>query len=103
MNSSRATHENAVDYFRFVFPTAANATGDLKLSRNANTALSIVETQPGAEFAKGSFWQLYNSVTFMTDHLLGKSVDNRLTNSWYGYNRNLKTKAMEKALEMAGA
>lgn len=101
LGTKQATAENAMDYFRFVFPTAANATGDLKLSRNANIALSIVETQPGAEFAKGSFWQLFNTVTYMTDHLLGKNVDNRLTNSWYGYNRNLKTKAMEKALEMA--
>jgi len=103
LGAKQATGENAMDYFRYIFPTAANAGGDLKLSRNANTALSIVGTQPGAEFAKGSFWQLFNTVTYMTDHLLGKNTDNRLTNSWYGYNRNLKTKAMEKALEMAGS
>jgi hypothetical protein len=37
----------------------------------------------------------------MTDHLLGKSVDTRLTAAWYGYNKTLKTKALELAVEMA--
>ena len=60
-----------------------------------------MNTQPGADFAKGTFWQLFNTVTFMTDHLLGKSSDNRLTNAWYGYNKKLKTRALEKAIDMA--
>ena len=58
---------------------------------------------PGADFAKGTYWQLFNTVTFMTDHILGKSQDTRLTSAWYGYNRGLKTKALETAVEMANA
>jgi hypothetical protein len=39
----------------------------------------------------------------MTDHVMGRNADNRLTSSWYGGNRNLKSKALETAIEMAEA
>jgi hypothetical protein len=39
----------------------------------------------------------------MTDHVIGRSADTRLTSAWYGYNKNLKTKALELAVEMAEA
>ena len=65
--------------------------------------LSSFTAQPGASFAAGTWWQPFNAVTYMTDHLLGKSIDNRLKSSWYGHNRKVKTEALELALEMAGA
>ena len=39
----------------------------------------------------------------MTDHVIGRSDDNRLASAWYGQNKNLKTKALELALEYADA
>ena len=102
LGSKRASKENAVDYFKRIFPMTTK-NSDRELSRNANTALSILDTQPGAEFAKGTFWQLFNSATYMTDHLLGRSADTRLASAWYGYNKSLKTKALETAVEMANA
>jgi hypothetical protein len=62
-----------------------------------------MDQQPGAEFAEGTWWQAFNAVTFMTDHMIGRSVDSRLTSAWYGANKNLKTKALELAVEMADA
>ena len=107
LGSKRANKKQAIDYFRAIFPTASDTTeqqdGELKISNKAAAASRIVDTQPGAEFAKGSFWQLFNTVTYMTDHILGKSQDSRLVNSWYGYNRKLKTRALETAVEMAEA
>jgi phage/plasmid-like protein (TIGR03299 family) len=107
LGSKRANKKQAIDYFRAIFPTASDTTeqqdGELKISNKAAAASRIVDTQPGAEFAKGSFWQLFNTVTYMTDHILGKSQDSRLVNSWYGYNRKLKTRALETAVEMANA
>lgn len=47
--------------------------------------------------------QAFNAVTYMTDHLMGKTQDTRLTSAWYGHNKGLKTKALETALEMADA
>ena len=104
LGSKRYTNENVVDYFKRVFPVATSKTDSTKeLSKSAKIALSIVDTQPGAEFAKGSFWQLFNSVTYLTDHLAGRNQETRLQSAWYGYNRNLQTHALETALEMAEA
>lgn len=103
LGSKRAKNEDVVEYFKRIFPTGENAKKQNELCRNAKTALSIIETQPGAEFAEGSWWQIFNTVTYMTDHLLGRSSDTRLTSAWYGHNKGLKTKALETALEMAEA
>jgi hypothetical protein len=67
------------------------------------TAVDVLMNQPGTEFAPGSWWQAFNAVTYMTDHVMGRNADNRLTSSWYGGNRNLKSKALETAIEMAEA
>ena len=72
-----------------------------ELSRPARQVLDIVDTQPGAEFKPGSFWNAYNAVTYATDHLLGRSADTRLKSAWYGTNANRKHSALNIALEMA--
>ena len=37
----------------------------------------------------------------MTDHIQGRSNDGRMTSSWYGRNRRVKLKALDKDLEYA--
>ena len=37
----------------------------------------------------------------MTDHIQGRSNDGRMASSWYGRNRRVKLKALDKALEYA--
>ena len=59
------------------------------MSRNAETALDVLVRQPGTEFAPGSWWQAFNAVTYMTDHVIGRKADKRRTSSWYGSTRNL--------------
>jgi len=103
LGSKRASNENIVEYFKRVFPVSGGDNAKKEISKNAGVALGILETQPGAEFARGTWWQAFNSVTFLTDHLAGRTADTRLTSAWYGYNKNLKTKALELALEMAEA
>ena len=73
------------------------------LSRAANQALDVLYTQPGAEYAEGTWWQGFNAVTYLTDHKLGHSADSRLSSSWYGINQTRKVKALEKAIEYANA
>ena len=73
------------------------------MSRNANMALEVIDQQPGAEYAPGTFWSAFNTVSFMTDHVLGRSSDTRLQSSWFGYNKTLKNNALELAVEMANA
>ena len=103
LGTKRYTNENMVDYFKRVFPVAGGPDAKKELSKNAKVALSVVDTQPGADFARGSFWQLFNAVSYNVDHLMGRTQDSRLQSAWYGSNRNVKTKALEAALEMANA
>lgn len=100
LGSKRFTDENVVDYFKRVFPVSG---AKKELSKNAEIALNIIDQQPGAEFAEGTWWQAFNAVTFMTDHVIGRSADTRLQSAWYGYNKGLKTRALETAVEMADA
>jgi phage/plasmid-like protein (TIGR03299 family) len=106
LSSKRYTGDTIVEYFKNVFPLVTNADeGKARkdISKGASTALDILESQPGADFAPGSWWNAYNAVTYYTDHLAGRTADSRLTSAWYGPNRNLKLAALEKAVEFANA
>jgi len=71
------------------------------LTRTGLRALEIVETQPGADFKKGSWWQAFNAVTYMTDHELGKTADARMNSALFGNNAKRKVAALNLALELA--
>ena len=105
LSQKRFTNESIVDYFGRVFPVLTQKEKARKdLSKSATYALEeALFTQPGAELGEGTWWQAFNTVTYMTDHIIGRSVDSRLTSAWYGANKNLKTKALELAVEMANA
>ena len=103
LGSKRYTPENVVNYFKTVFPTLSKNEEKESLSRPAQQAYEVLETQPGAEFARGSWWQAFNATTFAIDHVLGRSQDTRLTSAWYGVNRQKKIKALETAVEFAEA
>lgn len=98
--------ETIVEYFNRVFPSMSKdevklAKTAFPISRQAEEAMARIHTQPGANFAEGSWWQAFNAVTYMTDHTLGRSKDSRLTSAWYGLNRAKKEKALELALDYA--
>jgi phage/plasmid-like protein (TIGR03299 family) len=104
LGSKKAKDENIVEYFKRVFPVSGtNENKQKELSKNAQIALDILHTQPGAEYAEGTWWQPFNAVTYLTDHLAGRTADTRLTSAWYGYHKGVKTKALELAVEMAEA
>jgi len=101
LGSRQYVQKDLEKYFGIVFGESTQE--NKKLSRTAEKAVGIVETQPGAEFAKGSYWQLLNAVTYMCDHELGRTNDTRMASSWYGANRDRKIKALNTAIEMAEA
>jgi len=106
LGSKSATGDNVIQYFNEVFgaPAKERENGVLPFtSRNAKIAMENLDTQPGANFAQGSWWQAFNSVTYMTDHLQGREGDSRLQSAWYGRNRKVKLNALDKALEYAEA
>ena len=76
---------------------------DKKLARTAEKVMDLIETQPGAEYQKGSWWQAFNAVTYAVDHELGRSADTRMTSAWFGTNAKKKVDALNLAVEMAEA
>jgi phage/plasmid-like protein (TIGR03299 family) len=112
LSAKRWTDETLKQYLAVVFPNtnpnAKTKTFNVKdfdqyASKNAKRALEVMPTQPGAEMGRGSFWQAYNAVTYLTDHELGRSADSRLASAWYGLNKVKKVKALETAIEFAEA
>lgn len=100
--------ENLLNYYNNVFPvTSGDKTKEIKtpadLSMNGRVAYEMLEKQPGAEYAPGSWWQAFNSVTYVTDHIQGRNADNRLYSNWFGGNQTRKVLAMNKAMEMANS
>jgi hypothetical protein len=102
LGSKRYDNENVVEYFKRIFPVAENSKRT-EITRKARDAISILETQPGNQYAPGTWWQAFNAVTYMTDHINGRSDDTRMQSAWYGANKNNKVRALETAVEMAEA
>ena len=109
LGKKRFTADAYIEYLNTVFPRTADKKVQGKalsvdtLSRNAKLAYDSLETQPGAKFAEGSWWQAFNSVTFITDHVQGRNEDNRLYSSWFGGNQIRKRDALKTAIEFAEA
>jgi phage/plasmid-like protein (TIGR03299 family) len=106
LGSKRFSVDSLIQYYNEVFPlTSGKDKQDVinleTISRQAKNAYDVLETQPGAEYAEGTWWQAFNSVTFVTDHVQGRNADNRLHSQWFGQNQLRKIKAAEKAVEYA--
>tara|TARA_R110000803_G_scaffold119177_2_gene187460 strand:- start:7472 stop:8416 length:945 start_codon:yes stop_codon:yes gene_type:complete len=103
LSSKNYTKDSIVDYYNQVFPIAGANKRSKDMSRNAETALETVNTQPGAKLSEGSWWSAFNSVTYLIDHELGVSQDTRLQSAWFGKGRQKKVSALEKAKQFAEA
>ena len=109
LGSKRYTIDALIEYYNTVFPRTADKRVQNKelsvdtLSRNAKMSYDVLETQPGAEFAEGTWWQAFNSITYITDHVQGRNEDNRLYSSWFGGNQLRKKNALQTAIEFAEA
>ena len=109
LGSKRFTTDSLIEYYNSVFPRTADKRVQGKalsvetLSRNAKLAYDALEQQPGSKYAEGSWWQAFNSVTYITDHVQGRNADNRLYSSWYGPNQSRKANALKSAVEYAEA
>ena len=98
--SSKRYSDKAYKLFLSQVFGTSNQEGKI-LSRTAERALEIVDTQPGADFARGTWWNAYNAVTYMTDHEMGRSDDTRAAAAWFGHNAKRKLDALDTAVKMA--
>ena len=109
LGSRKVTAESLIQYYNDVFPTTYRKEEKTpvvvydEMSKAAKMCYDALEVQPGAQFAAGTWWQAFNSVTYYTDHLQGRNSENRLHNQWFGYNQAKKVTAAEKAVAYATA
>ena len=105
--SKKFNMNSLIQYYNEIFPRTYQGKQEVNvkeyndLTNNAQKAFSFLETQPGAKFGEGSWWSALNSVTYLTDHKMGREADSRLTSAWFGANQTRKVKAVEKAVEFA--
>lgn len=76
---------------------------DGELTKAARTAMECLDTQPGADAGAGTWWQAVNSVTYATNHLIGRTEENRNTSLWYGQARAKNLQAFQLGLKLAEA
>ena len=100
LGSKRFTEESYKNFIKEIFPTSSDKK---ELSMNAEKSMQVLNHQPGHEYAEGTWWQAFNGVTYLCDHVLGRNNDTRLASSWYGANANRKTEALQKAIKYAEA
>jgi phage/plasmid-like protein (TIGR03299 family) len=102
--SKKIKQDDIVTYFKKLFPVLTSKEDSAReLSKNAKLCLEVIDTQPGAEFGRGTYWQLFNTQTFVVDHLLGRSDDTRTASAWYNGGANLKLRGLNLVCEMAEA
>jgi|TARA_R110000803_G_scaffold46198_12_gene97088 phage/plasmid-like protein (TIGR03299 family) len=105
--SKKAGMSDVIQFMNGVFPHSNTKGKEVDkyeaLSPTAKSAFDVIDTQPGAEFARGTWWNALNAVTFTTDHVLGRTADARLTSAWYGHNAKRKLVAVNSAIKYAEA
>lgn len=98
--TKRYTRDTLIEFVGDVF---GKSKKDDTLTTNGEQAMRLVEAQPGAEFAAGSWWNAFNVVTYMADHKLGRTADTRAASALFGPNAKKKLDALDLALEYANA
>ena len=107
LSKKRFDAQSLIQYYNEVFPRTYKGKDEVivsaydDLTTNDQKAFDVLQSQPGANFAQGSWWQALNSVTYLTDHVMGREADSRMTSSWFGANANRKAVAVSKAIEFA--
>jgi phage/plasmid-like protein (TIGR03299 family) len=94
--------ETVTAFFDEIFPVISTKKEAKKEhSLNADYAQAALIHQPGVEFAPGSWWQAVNAVTYVTDHMMGRTDENRVSSMWFGSAKDKKVAAFNLAKDYA--
>jgi phage/plasmid-like protein (TIGR03299 family) len=107
--SNRATPEQVRAYINKVFKLEELAEGtaqqkEWRTKHNEDVIrklLETIETQPGAEMSRGSWWSAFHGVTYHEDHGRWEGKDEPIASKLYGAGAERKKRALDVALEMA--
>lgn len=100
LSEKEYTDDTLTNFLEEVF---GKSKKDGKRVPNVETAMALIEKQPGAELFPNTWWNAFNVVSFMTDHVMGNSDEGRLQSAWFGPNETRKQKALSKVVEYAEA
>jgi phage/plasmid-like protein (TIGR03299 family) len=108
LSGVRAKQESVTEYFHRIMNLEEPEEGlpedeDLRVNRTVRRFQEALTSAPGQELFKETWWNAYNSVSYVVDHELGRSKDNRLFNAWFGSGATKKRKALELAVDFANA
>ncbi len=105
LSHHNVTEEQAEKYFTtLLFP--GKKVEDVRANKRSSTrlddALRMYHTAPGQELdtARGTAWGLLNTITYMTDHVSGKTPDSRMRSAFFAEGATLKEKARKAALKL---
>ncbi len=105
LSKKRFKVEDLIHYYNEVFPHTYSKNKQVEtiddLTNNAKAAMDVLYTQPGANYGEGTWWQALNSVTYLTDHKMGRNAETRMQSAWFGQNQARKLRAVNKAVEFA--
>jgi len=99
--AARVTDEDTEVYFRRVLRPGDDGKTKVKAPRNLAVLKKAIEQQPGAQLGEGTLWQAFNAITFMTDHVIGRNQDARVSSAFFGSYAALKQRALNVGLDMA--
>ena len=106
LSKVRMPSDDLAQYFHNVVNIELEEDADPdKFSRTVKTMLEAIDEAPGSQLktAEGTLWGAYNAVTYVTDHMLGRSEDTRMVNAWFGSTGLIKRRALDLALDIAKA
>lgn len=94
----------STDLDSIVAQTSKTELTEDKLNRAGRAILEAIVSSPGSELptANGTLWGAVNGATWYADHEYGRSQDTRLSAAWFGPAAQLKQRAVDIALDMAG-
>ena len=107
LTTKEVTDASLRSYFMDLWPTSAVRNGveasndNSAMTRTAESALEIFSKQPGAEFFPNTWWNAFNTVTYIVDHVAGRNDNNRLRNAWFGGGERIKREALRLAIDNA--
>ena len=102
LGSRRYARDDAVDYYtQILTPAPTEIPEEVTTNPIVKKMMNLLDEQPGMQYAPGTWWQVWNALTYGMDHVFGRSDENRLHSSWYGVNKTRKIKGLELAMTFA--
>ena len=104
LGEKRYTDESLNEFLTQLYPVTKvdeNSPNSKFLSQPATVVKYHLERQPGFEHQPGTWWSVFNAVTFSISHVLGRERETAVYSAWYGKQRNKAIESMNIALEFA--